>query len=193
VYTRERRGTQNQLPRQRDLHDDWPEENGIGVRLAADLPQWPIAPVEIRDYIYGKLIGLSPATLYAGVLIAGEKGLSCTRIKRMSYVLSTIRPELYLVATPCVTANHDALIELHTADMFGSRLIKIIIQTKRSAFTWQRSSLGGVKGRSHLRASLLGMSESKELMTLRPAIYLSHSSASSAGLIASARGFDRSR
>jgi hypothetical protein len=27
-------------------------------------------------------------------------------------VLSAIRPELYIVATPCVTANHDALVEL---------------------------------------------------------------------------------
>jgi hypothetical protein len=27
-------------------------------------------------------------------------------------VLSALRPELYVVATPCVTANHDALVEL---------------------------------------------------------------------------------
>jgi hypothetical protein len=27
-------------------------------------------------------------------------------------VLSTLRPELYIVATPCVTANHGALVEL---------------------------------------------------------------------------------
>jgi len=27
-------------------------------------------------------------------------------------VLSTLRPELYIVATPCVTANHDVLVEL---------------------------------------------------------------------------------
>ena len=27
-------------------------------------------------------------------------------------VLSAIRPELYIVATPCVTANHGALVEL---------------------------------------------------------------------------------
>jgi hypothetical protein len=57
------------------IHDDWREEKGIGVRLIAYLPQSPIAPVEIRDFIYGKLIELSPATLYPGVLIAGEKGL----------------------------------------------------------------------------------------------------------------------
>jgi hypothetical protein len=43
--------------------------------LLADLPQSPIAPIEIRDFIYGKLIEFSPVTLYAGALIAGEKGL----------------------------------------------------------------------------------------------------------------------
>ena len=42
---------------------------------SADIPQWPIAPIEIRDFVYGKLIELSPATLYPGALIAGEKGL----------------------------------------------------------------------------------------------------------------------
>jgi hypothetical protein len=31
--------------------------------------------VEIRDFVYGKLIDLSPATLYPSALIAGEKGL----------------------------------------------------------------------------------------------------------------------
>jgi hypothetical protein len=57
------------------IHDDWRENNPIGVRPAADIPQSPIAPVEIRDFVYGKLIELSPATLYPGALIAGEKGL----------------------------------------------------------------------------------------------------------------------
>ncbi len=57
------------------IHEDSHEEKGIGVRLAADLPQSPIASIEIRDFIYGKLIELSPATLYPGVLIAGETGL----------------------------------------------------------------------------------------------------------------------
>jgi hypothetical protein len=57
------------------IHEDWREEKGIDVRGAADIPQSPIAPVEIRDFVYGKLIDLSPATLYPGALIAGEKGL----------------------------------------------------------------------------------------------------------------------
>jgi hypothetical protein len=57
------------------IHDDWREEKGIGVCVGADIPQSPIAPIEIRDFVYGKLIDLSPATLYPGELIVGEKGL----------------------------------------------------------------------------------------------------------------------
>jgi hypothetical protein len=57
------------------IHDEWREEKGIGVRVVADIPQVPIAPVEVRDFVYGKLIDLSPATLYPSALIAGEKGL----------------------------------------------------------------------------------------------------------------------
>jgi hypothetical protein len=57
------------------IHDEWSEEKGIGVRVVADIPQAPIAPVEIRDFVYGKLIDLSPARLYPSALIAGEKGL----------------------------------------------------------------------------------------------------------------------
>src|SRR5262245_2174391 len=57
------------------IHDDWREDRAIGIRVVADIPQAPIAPVEIRDFVSGKLIDLSPATLYPGALIAGEKGL----------------------------------------------------------------------------------------------------------------------
>jgi hypothetical protein len=57
------------------IHDDWCEDKGIGPRIIADLTQSPIAPIEIRDFIYGKLIEFSPATLYPDVLISGEKGL----------------------------------------------------------------------------------------------------------------------
>jgi len=57
------------------VHDDWREDRPIGVRIVADIPQAPIAPIEIRDFVYDKLIDLSPATLYPGALIAGEKGL----------------------------------------------------------------------------------------------------------------------
>src|SRR5262245_49193069 len=57
------------------IHDDWREEKGIDVRTVTSIPQWPIAPIEIRDFVYGKLIEHSPATLYPDALIAGEKGL----------------------------------------------------------------------------------------------------------------------
>jgi hypothetical protein len=57
------------------IHDDWREDRPTGFRVVADLPQSPIAPVEIRDFVYGRLIELSPATLYPGALIAGEQGL----------------------------------------------------------------------------------------------------------------------
>src|SRR5262249_11339676 len=57
------------------IHDDCREYRPIGVRVVADFPQSPIAPIEIRDFVYGRLIEISPATLYPGVLIAGEKGL----------------------------------------------------------------------------------------------------------------------
>jgi hypothetical protein len=57
------------------IHEDRHEDRAIGVRIVGDNPQSPIAPVEIRDFVYGKLIDLSPATLYPGTLIAGEKGL----------------------------------------------------------------------------------------------------------------------
>jgi len=57
------------------IHDDWREEKGIDVRVVTAIPQAPIAPVEFRDFVYGKLIDLSPATLYPSALIAGEKGL----------------------------------------------------------------------------------------------------------------------
>jgi hypothetical protein len=57
------------------IHEDWREEKGFDIRFIADISQSPIAPVEIRDFVYGRLIDLSPATLYPSALIAGEKGL----------------------------------------------------------------------------------------------------------------------
>jgi hypothetical protein len=57
------------------IHEDWREEKGIDARIVADIPQSPIAPIEIRDFVYSRLIELSPATLYPGALIDGEKGL----------------------------------------------------------------------------------------------------------------------
>src|SRR5262245_44736198 len=55
------------------IHDDWREDKGISV--FADIPQSPIATVEIRDFVYDRLIEISPATLYPEALINGEKGL----------------------------------------------------------------------------------------------------------------------
>jgi hypothetical protein len=57
------------------IHEDWREEKGIDVRAVTSIPQWPIAPIEIRDFAYRSLIDISPATLYPDALIAGEKGL----------------------------------------------------------------------------------------------------------------------
>jgi hypothetical protein len=57
------------------IHDDLPEERAIDVRAVTDIPQSPIAPIEIRNFVYDKLIEFSPATQYPGALIAGEKGL----------------------------------------------------------------------------------------------------------------------
>lgn len=56
------------------IHDDWREEKGMDVRAMTSIPQWPIAPIEIRDFVYGKLIELSPSRLYPDALITGEKG-----------------------------------------------------------------------------------------------------------------------
>jgi len=57
------------------IHVDWREEKGIDFSAVADLPRASIAPIEIRDFVYDKLIEISQATLYPGALIAGEKGL----------------------------------------------------------------------------------------------------------------------
>lgn len=42
---------------------------------AVEVPQAPLASIEIRDFVYQKLIQLSPATLYRSTLINREKGL----------------------------------------------------------------------------------------------------------------------
>jgi hypothetical protein len=57
------------------IHEDRREDRPIDLRVVADIPQSPIASIDIRDFVYGKLIEFSPATLYPGALIAGEKGL----------------------------------------------------------------------------------------------------------------------
>jgi hypothetical protein len=58
------------------IHDDWREEKGIEVRVAADIPQSPIAPVKVRAFVYGRLIELSPAALYPGALAVVDRLMS---------------------------------------------------------------------------------------------------------------------
>jgi hypothetical protein len=67
------------------IHDDWREEKGISPRVVADIPQSPIAPIEIRDFVYGRLIEISPATLYPDTLIAGEKGLHARGLDELRF------------------------------------------------------------------------------------------------------------
>src|SRR5262245_33231976 len=57
------------------IHEDRLKNRVIGVRVVTNYPQSPIAPIEIRDFVYVKLIELIPAVLCPGALIAGEKGL----------------------------------------------------------------------------------------------------------------------
>lgn len=57
------------------IHEDWREEKAIEIPIEAAFPQLPIAPIEIRDFVYGRLIELSPAERNHGLLISGEKGL----------------------------------------------------------------------------------------------------------------------
>lgn len=57
------------------IHEDWREERAIEIPTVGYLPQSPIAPIEVRDFVYGRLIELSPAERYHSLLISGEKGL----------------------------------------------------------------------------------------------------------------------
>jgi len=66
-------------------HDDRLAEKGIDVRVPVDIPQSPIAPIAIRDFVYSKLIEISPATLYPGALITGEKGLLARRLSECHF------------------------------------------------------------------------------------------------------------
>jgi len=51
------------------------EDEVIDVREVVEVTQSPIAPTTLRDFVYGRLLELSPAKLYRSTLIAGEKGL----------------------------------------------------------------------------------------------------------------------
>jgi hypothetical protein len=58
------------------IHKDRRKESEIAGYIAANPTQAPLAPIEVRDYVYSKLIHLSPATRYPSALIAGDKGLA---------------------------------------------------------------------------------------------------------------------
>ncbi len=67
------------------IHEDWREERAIEIPIVADLPQSPIAPIEIRDFVYGRLIELSPVERYRSTLIKGEKGLLARGLNECHY------------------------------------------------------------------------------------------------------------
>jgi len=46
------------------IHEDWRKDRSIDVRVVADLPQSPVTPIVIRDFVYGRPIEHSSATLY---------------------------------------------------------------------------------------------------------------------------------
>ncbi len=57
------------------IHEGRCEEAPIDAREVMKIAQSPIAPIEARDFVYGRLIELSPAALYRGMLINSETGL----------------------------------------------------------------------------------------------------------------------
>ncbi len=56
------------------IHEDWRKARAIDIPFNVDFPQSPLAPIEVRDFVYNLLIDLSPAERYRGILILGEKG-----------------------------------------------------------------------------------------------------------------------
>jgi hypothetical protein len=58
---------------------------GLQNRFPENVPQSPLASVEIRDHVYNQLIRLSPATCYRHTLILGEKGLSTRGLKENQF------------------------------------------------------------------------------------------------------------
>ncbi len=64
------------------LHGNHRDDRGMEIHIPDDPPQSPIASIEIRDFIYSKLIALSPATMYPSALITGEKGLLARGLRK---------------------------------------------------------------------------------------------------------------
>ena len=82
------------------IHDEWREEKGIGVRVVAAIPQAPIAPVEVRDFVYGKLIvtlrqnGVGPNKTYAYAIL--PKGHTQVKGGPFQGSVSTLKKNLKL-------------------------------------------------------------------------------------------------
>ncbi len=57
------------------IHEDRLEETPIDAREVIQIVQSPIAPIEARDFVYGRLIQLSPVELHRCTLINGKTGL----------------------------------------------------------------------------------------------------------------------
>lgn len=57
------------------IHEDRLEEAPIDAREVIQIAQSPIAPIDCRDFVYGRLIELSPTELHRGTLINGATGL----------------------------------------------------------------------------------------------------------------------
>jgi hypothetical protein len=67
------------------IHEGGREDEGTEVRIPIDPPQSPLAPIEVRNLVYSALLRLSPATLYPGALITGEKGLLTRGLKERHF------------------------------------------------------------------------------------------------------------
>ena len=110
----------------------------------ADIPQSPIAPIEVRDFVYGKLIELSPATLYPGALIAGEKGLLARGLSE------------------CHFGNYGGL---PAGSSERDRIARLLLQEMNGHFSSRRFAagrsriLGRQAGRSSLEAERLSPAE----------------------------------
>jgi len=67
------------------IHENWREERAIEIPTVGHLPQSPIALIGVRDFVYGRLIELSPAERYHSLLISGEKGLRARRLSEYHF------------------------------------------------------------------------------------------------------------
>ncbi len=57
------------------IHEESCDAAPIAAHKAVEIAQSPIAPLKARDFVYRRLLELSPAERYHSTLITGEKGL----------------------------------------------------------------------------------------------------------------------